>query len=226
MIPTFRIFIGYDGKEPLAYAVLSHSILRRASQPVSITPIAKHHLKREYTREKGPTEATEFSLTRFLVPYLSDYTGFSLFLDCDILCQADIGDIMLYPLAEPGKAVYVAKHDYVPKSLTKFLGNEQTVYPKKNWSSVMLFDNTRCTSLTKEYVNTAPGLDLHRFNWLKSDEEIGSLPLSWNHLVDEYPENHEAELLHYTLGGPWFEETKDCPQANAWVDEKRRMLGE
>src|SRR5437773_1003052 len=116
-----KIFIGYDSREPVAYHVLAHSILRQSSIPVSITPLVLKSLKHIYTRERGPTESTEFSMTRFLVPYLSNYEGYSLFLDCDMLCKIDIGDLMLYPLAYPNKAVYVAKHDYKPKSIKKFL---------------------------------------------------------------------------------------------------------
>ena len=160
------IFIGFDSKEPLAFAVAAHSILRRASRPVHIIPLALSSLRNIYTRERGLTESTEFSLTRFLVPYLSGYRGISVFMDCDVLVQADIYELLVYPLAYPDAAVFACQHDYVPKALTKFDGHEQTKYPRKNWSSVMLFVNERCKALTPEYVNTALGLDLHRFHWL------------------------------------------------------------
>jgi hypothetical protein len=221
-----HVFIGYDRREPVAYHVLAHSILRRASHPVAITPVAIKNLQGLYTRERGPLEATEFSMTRFLVPYLSGYRGHSLFMDCDMLCLGDLLELYQLALADrEERAVWVVQHDYTPKNDTKFLNQPQTAYPRKNWSSVMLFNNTRCQALTPEYVNTATGLALHRFQWLADDHLIGSLPLEWNWLVGEYPPNAEAKLLHYTLGGPWFRETRHCDHAEAWLDEWNHMEG-
>jgi lipopolysaccharide biosynthesis glycosyltransferase len=221
----FRVFIGYDSIEPIAFHVLSHSILRRASVPVSITPLVQSSLLDNgfYTRARGPTESTEFSLTRFLVPYLSDYQDWSVFMDCDMLCVADLREMLWHRMPNSEKAVFVCQHDYVPKTNTKFLGQVQTTYPRKNWSSVMLFNNARCRALTPEYVNTASGLELHRFLWLK-DEKIGTLPLEWNWLVGEYPKNEEAKILHYTLGGPWFEEYRACDHAEEWFAERDAMM--
>lgn len=219
-----NVFIGYDSREPAAFAVLAHSILRRATEPVSITPLRLDALRRFYTRPRGPTESTEFSLTRFLVPFLSNYEGLSVFMDCDMLMQADISELRLYPLVNPGKAVYVCQHDYTPKDATKFLGQQQTAYPRKNWSSFVLFDNERCQALTPEYVNTATGLELHRFHWL-ADEQIGSMPIEWNWLVGEYAPNVNAKNLHWTLGGPWFPEYRQADHAWAWEAELREMAG-
>lgn len=217
-----RIFIGYDPREAVAYHVLAHSILQRASRPVSITPLARKHLASVHSRPKAANESTDFSLTRFLVPYLCDYGGWALFMDCDMLCLTDIYDVMLYPMAEPGKAVYVCQHDYVPKATSKFLGAPQAAYPKKNWSSFMLFDCAQCEALTPAYVNTASGAELQRFEWLKG--EMGSLPLEWNWLVGEYPLNPTAKVLHYTLGGPWFEDYAGCDHAIDWLVEADAML--
>lgn len=222
MMPPLRIYIGFDSKEPIAFSVLAHSILTRASRPVSIIPLVRQSLHREYTRPRGPTEATEFSLTRFLVPYLSGFEGMSIFMDSDMLCRVDIGDVMLPVLMNPGKALYVCQHDYVPRSLVKFDGHEQTKYPRKNWSSFMVFDNAQCSALTPDYVNTASGLDLHRFLWLH-DDQIGSLPLSWNHLVGEYDPNPRAEILHYTLGVPAYPDYARCDQADLWWAERAAM---
>jgi lipopolysaccharide biosynthesis glycosyltransferase len=220
-----KVFIGFDRREAIAWQVLAHSILRRATQPVAIYPLNRDHLTRCYWRERGPTEATEFSLTRFLVPYLANYEGWALFLDCDMLCQADIGDLMLYPLAQPGKAVYVCQHDYIPKDLIKFDGHEQTKYPRKNWSSAVLFDAAKCTALTPEYVNTATGLELHRFHWLK-DEQIGSLPLEWNYLVGEANQSTQpAKIAHFTNAGPWHEHYELGEYGQDWLRELDEMLG-
>jgi hypothetical protein len=221
-----KVFIGFDSKEPAAYAVAESSLHRHASRTVAVTPLIQPLLRKAgfYTRDRKPNEATEFSLTRFLVPHLSDYQGFSLFMDCDVLLQADVFDVLLYAMADPGKAVYVVQHDYVPKDLVKFDGHEQARYPKKNWSSVMLFDNARCQALTPAYVNTATGLDLHRFHWLSGDDQIGALPTSWNHLVGEYAPTPDACLLHFTNGTPCFFDYSRCDQANLWWAEYDRML--
>lgn len=221
-----RIFVGYDSKEVVAYHVLASSILRRASIPVCFVPLSLQSLQRVYLRQRGPTEATEFSLTRFLVPYLSDYRGLSVFMDCDMLMQADVLDLWLEILAQPGKAVWCCQHDYVPKALTKFDGHEQTKYPRKNWSSFMVFDNEQCRALTPDYVNTATGLQLHRFQWLDSDDQIGSLSLSWNWLVGEYERNPNAKNLHFTNGGPWHEGSDYAfgLDASAWQQERYVML--
>lgn len=220
-----RVFIGYDSREPLAFHVLAHSIQVRASRPVSVTPLMLSQLADVYHRPRGP-ESTEFSYTRFLVPYLCAYSGPAVYLDCDMLCQADLielVDYFLYPGGQPTpRAVFVCPHDYTPSTTHKFLGQSQTAYPRKNWSSLMLFRADRCQALTPEYVNTAPGADLHRFAWCR-DEDIGFLPLGWNHLVGEYPANPAACLYHFTLGGPWFPEYADCDHADRWWAERKAM---
>jgi hypothetical protein len=208
-----RVFIGYDPREAVAYHVLAHSILRRASIPVSVAPVMLSQLQGLYTRARGPTESTEFSLSRFLVPALSGYEGWSLFMDCDMLCRTDIAALAAESGRHGDKAVLVCQHDYVPKSERKFLNQLQTRYPRKNWSSLMLFNNALCRALTPDYINRASGLELHRFAWLQDDGLIGSLPLEWNWLVDEYQANADARIVHYTLGGPWFPDYKDELQA-------------
>lgn len=222
-VKPFRVFVGWDSKEPDAFAVLADSILRHASQPVHIVPLVLGGLKSHYWRPRGGKDSTEFSISRFLVPYLSNYEGHSLFMDCDMLVQCDITDLMLYAVAEPDKAVFVCPHDYIPKHSTKFLGQQQSVYPRKNWSSVMLFDNAQCQALTPDYVNGATGLELHRFQWI-TDEQIGHLPLDLNHLVGEYEPNPDARILHWTLGGPWFDRRTD--HADRWFAARAKMLGE
>jgi len=219
---VLSIYIGYDRREPVAYHVLAHSILRRASIPVSIAPLKRELLGGLYTRPRGPTESTEFSLTRFLVPVLSGFRGWSLFMDCDMLCRADFAALAREAERQPDKAVLVCKHDYMPNPRNKFLNQVQTIYPRKNWSSVMLFNNEKCRALTPETVNTAAGLDLHRFTWTR-DELIGELALEWNWLVEEYKHNPEARVVHYTRGGPWFEEYRNCDYADEWRAELKLM---
>jgi hypothetical protein len=225
MREPLKVFIGWDSREPAAFAVCAHSILTRARVPISITPLRQEALRGKglYTRTKGTTESTEFSLTRFLVPALCGFQGTAVFLDCDFLIQSDITELFAYPLAWPDKAVFVCQHDYTPKQTQKFLGQPQTAYPRKNWSSLIVFRNELCEALTPAFVNAATGLELHRFLW--AGDAIGSLPLEWNHLIGEYKANPDAKGLHWTLGGPWFPEYQQADQADLWFRERDAMLG-
>ena len=213
-----NIYIGYDPRESVAFHTLAHSILRRASAPISIAPLVQSQLGDVYRRTRGPTESTEFSLTRFLVPELSAFTGWSLFMDCDMLCRVDIAALMKETERQADKAVLVCKHDYIPKTPRKFLDQVQTRYSRKNWSSVMIFNNARCRALSADYVNSASGLDLHRFAWI-DDNAIGQLPLEWNWLVGEYAYNPAAKIVHFTIGGPYFAAYRDCDYAGEWFAE-------
>ncbi len=217
-----RVFIGYDDREAVAYSVLAHSIESRASEPVATTPLMLRQLRGVLTRERHPLQSTDFSFSRFLTPYLSDFQGWSLFMDCDMLMRADI--VKLWNLRNEKYAVMVVKHEHVPKETVKFLGEPQSKYEKKNWSSVMLFNNDRCRKLTREYVNNASGLELHQFKWLDNDEHIGSLPGEWNHLVGYDAYRRDAALVHYTSGGPWWLEYKSCDYADEWFKERDKML--
>jgi lipopolysaccharide biosynthesis glycosyltransferase len=216
-----RVFIGYDPRESVAWHTLAHSILSRASEPVSITPIALAGLDGLFDRPRDPRQSTDFSFSRFLTPYLSNYEGWSIFMDCDMLVLEDIAG--LWNLRDDRHAVQVVKHRHVPKESSKFLGMPQTRYEKKNWSSVMLMNNARCRKLTPHYVNTASGLELHQFKWLHDEELIGPLPHRWNHLVGYDAPRDDIALLHYTAGGPYFDEWKHCDYSELWFEEHRRM---
>ncbi|MGE4061829.1 MAG: hypothetical protein AB7E79_00530 [Rhodospirillaceae bacterium] len=218
-----RIFIGYDPAEAVAFSVLAHSIAVRSSAPIAISPLMLRHLAGILTRERHPLQATEFSFSRFLVPYLSDYEGWSLFCDCDMLVLDDVKK--LWDLRDNRYAVQVVKHDHKPADRSKFLDRPQSPYEKKNWSSVMLFNNGKCRALTPDYVNRASGLELHQFKWLENEELIGELPPRWNHLVDYDPSLPAAEisLLHYTEGGPYFDDYRHCGYADEWFAEHGRM---
>lgn len=217
------VYIGYDSTEPVAAAVLMHSILTRASAPVHLVPLTRTGVMGSYRRPRTATESTEFSFTRFLVPYLSRYQGWSIFMDCDMLCQVDLWSIVPHILDQKDKAVLVCQHDYVPKTATKMDGKIQTVYPRKNWSSFMVFQNAECRTLTREYVRTASGADLHQFAWVK-DKDIGTLPLTWNWLSDEYAPNPSAEIIHFTLGGPYMKGHESCDHADLWNEEYAEMM--
>jgi len=219
---VIRVFIGYDPREAVAFNVLSYSILRRSTVPVAIVPLALLQLNGILKRERHPLQSTDFSFSRFLVPYLSGYTGHSIFMDCDMLVLDDIAK--LWDLKDSSYALQVIKHDHRPREAVKFLKQTQTAYEKKNWSSVMLFNNEKCNSLTPDYVSTASGLDLHQFKWLRNDEDIGDLPHRWNHLVDYDPPSIDVSLVHYTLGGPYFPEYVNCEYSREWCAERDAML--
>lgn len=222
MADVARIFIGYDDNETVAFHVLSHSILRNSSIPVTITPIVKRHMAGFYGRERSNIESTDFSFTRFLTPYLCGYEGWAAFMDCDMLMVGDVAE--LWSLRDDRFSVMCVKHNYQPGEDTKFLGQIQTKYEKKNWSSVMLFNNAKCTTLTPQVVESESGLYLHQFKWLSSDSEIGELPNAWNYLVGEpVPRPSEPKLVHYTLGGPYFEKYATCDYAEEWRAEHARM---
>lgn len=218
-----RIFIGYEPKEEVSYHVLASSIMRRASQPVQITPIILSSLKHVFNRERNPLQSTEFSFSRFLAPYLSDYQGWSIFMDCDMLVLDDIAN--LWNLRDEKYALMCVHHEHTPVEEMKFLNQTQTKYERKNWSSVMLMNNAKCTALTPEYVETATGLDLHRFKWLQ-DEQIGEIPGRWNHLVDYDPPLPLQQIsnLHFTIGGPYFEEYKNCGYSEVWFAEYQKSI--
>lgn len=217
-----KIFIGYDPREAIAYHVLAHSIIARASVPVSIAPLALSGLSRVFSRERDPLQSTDFAFTRFLVPYLCAFRGWALFIDCDMLMLDDIAN--LWALRDERYAVQVVQHTHEPRESRKFLGAVQTQYARKNWSSVMLFNNDYCRALSPRYVSSAPGLRLHQFHWLR-DYEIGALPARWNHLVGYDMPRDDAALLHYTCGGPWFEEYRGSEYASVWLAERERALG-
>ncbi|MSQ52622.1 MAG: glycosyltransferase [Betaproteobacteria bacterium] len=217
-----RVFIGFDPRETVACSVLAHSIWRRSSVPVSITPIMLSQIRAVLTRERHPLQSTDFSFSRFLTPYLSNYEGWSIFMDCDMLMLGDIAG--LWAMRDPRYAVQVVKHDHRPIESRKFLGSEQTAYDKKNWSSVMLFNNSRCKHLSPGYINSGSGLELHQFKWLESDSLIGVLPGSWNHLVGYDPPDSAVSLVHFTIGGPYFPGYETCEYAEAWRAERDAML--
>ena len=212
MIP---IFIGYDNKIKIAYHVLTESILKNSSTPVAISPVYLGNLKNIYTRKQDSLASTEFSFSRFLVPYLMNYSGWAIFMDSDMLMLSDITN--LWNLRNENYAIQVCKHDYIPKTKNKFLGNNQTVYIKKNWSSLMLMNCSKCKTLTPEYVNTKSGLELHQFKWL-DENLIGDIPFEWNWLIGEYPYKKDIYNIHFTDGGPYFKDYKNTEYANEWFN--------
>lgn len=216
MIP---IFIGYDTRETIAYHVCSNSIIRTASCPITTTPLALPLLT-NYT-EVHTDSSNQFIYTRFLVPYLMNYNGWAIFIDGDMVVQEDIKQ--LWELRDDSKAVMVVKHNYKTKQSIKYLGSKNEDYPRKNWSSVILWNCGHPANklITVDYVKSKTGSDLHQFKWL-ADELIGELPIEWNWLADEYGVNQNAKLIHYTLGTPCFKEYSQTPMADVWHTELNR----
>ncbi len=220
-----RVFVGFDEKEVVSYNVLQHSIHSRSTSPVSITQVRLKQLQGIFHRERHPLQSTDFSFSRFLVPYLCNYEGWAIFMDCDMLFLDDI--TKLWNLRDDRYSVMCVKHDYRTDVQIKFLNNIQTNYTKKNYTSMMLINCAKCHTLTPEYVNSTSGLDLHQFKWLSSDDEIGIIDKRWNYLVDEYKfdgDMSKISNLHYTNGGPYFEEYKNCSFAKKWFEEREDML--
>jgi hypothetical protein len=211
-----RVFIGYDSRESECYDVCKCSINTKTTSNVVIKPINKQHIS-EYNRPTDPLASTEFTYTRFLTPWLCEYRGWALFCDCDFVFLHDVSE--LFELADDRYAIQVCKHDYTPKGDVKMDGKKQTSYPRKNWSSLILWNcgHEANAQITPDVVNTQTGKYLHRFEWL-SDDQIGSLPTQWNWLVGYYQEPHDGvpKALHYTDGGPWFENYKNCEYAAEW----------
>jgi hypothetical protein len=219
MIGTIiRIAVGVDYRELVAYHTAASSIIQRSSQPVAFIPIAINTLSSIFHREIPPSASTEFSFTRFLAPYLCGYEGWVIFMDSDVVVLDDI--TTLWDRRDDRYAIMCVKHDHRPVGDTKFLGQQQTVYEKKNWSSVMLMNCARCRALTPDYVNSASGLDLHRFNWLESEELVGEIPSEWNHLVGwSKGALGDQKLLHWTEGGPYFKAYANTKWASVWHAE-------
>jgi lipopolysaccharide biosynthesis glycosyltransferase len=185
-----NVYIGFDNREAVAYHVCSQSILSRSSQPVSFAPLALNVISSMYS-EFHTDGSNAFIYSRFLVPFLQKYNGWAIFVDGDMIMQEDIAK--LWALRDESKAVQVIKHDYKTKHPLKYLGNKNQDYPRKNWSSVILFNcgHHSNRALTPKYIENATGAMLHRFTWL-SDDEIGELPIEWNWLAKEFDRNEDA----------------------------------
>ena len=250
----YKIFIGADSREAVAYDVARHSILKRTEGNLSVHPLWLNQMRELgiYTRPVDKLGSTEFTFSRFWVPYLMGYEGLGIFIDCDFIVNCDIME--MFRLAEkefenPEVAMAVCKHEYVPRDGPKMDGQTQHVYPRKNWSSSMVFncDHELNKRLTLSVLNdeSKTGKFFHRFQWLgdasdddqnmaETESRIGSLPIDFNWLSGEYfppdhiPEGQDApRIVHYTLGGPWFSDQRcwEYPFTDMWLEETEEVLG-
>ena len=224
-----KIYIGWDSREDIAYQVAKQSILDHASVPVDIIPLKQKELRKRgiYTRDVDKLASTEFTFTRFLIPELTGFEGWALFIDCDFVFLDDVKK--LFDHADNKYAIMCAQHDYTPSNTEKMDGQTQTIYPRKNWSSMMLINcgHPDNQSLTHEVVNdkSRTGAYFHRFSWLK-DDVIGEVSHEWNWLVGWYsePADGQPKALHYTEGGPWFEHYQNCEYNYQWYTSHASYL--
>lgn len=209
MRPQIPVFVGFDPNESVAFHVFCHSVLKRTRAQVSFIPLCG---------EQVPGASNRFNKIRFEIAERLGFKGWGIWADGDMLIRADIEE--LWDMREKDCDVMVVKHDYSTKHPTKFLGQSNEDYPRKNWSSLMLVNagNYPWRKVTKEYVDASTPTHLHRFEFLK-DERIGELPKEWNWLVGEYPFNPDAKLLHMTIGLPCWSKYKDCDYADEWRAE-------
>ena len=225
-----KIFIGWDSREDIAYQVCRASLLKHTSVDLDIVPIKQKHMREKnlYWREHDPLSSTEFTFTRFLVPYLNGYKGWAVFMDCDFLWRGDVATILNH--CDYSNAVMVVKHNYNPPERTKMDGAVQTQYPRKNWSSLMLVNCEHeqvQKNLTLNTVNTATGLYLHRIQWATSDC-IGELPVSYNYLEGWHTKDDCPNPLavHFTRGGPWFRDYMNVEYGDEWIKMSRGLVHE
>lgn len=195
-----RLFVGYFEWSPIHYHVFVQSVLNHATVPVAFTPLKLNNLQRFFTRQKTPNQLTDFSYSRFLVPYLCNYEGWAIFMDgSDMMLREDISK--LWALRDEQYDLMLVKHEDIDGEHA-FQGKSITSYNMFNWSSLMLFNNAKCKQLSLDYVNTAEYHDLHQFKWLENLDRIGEVPATWNHLVGYHAPRQDVSLVHWTQGVP------------------------
>lgn len=224
IINSIPFFVGYDEREDTAYRVCEYSINKNVD-PKEVFEVKKL-VRPDFLNRDHSDASTNFAYSRFLVPYLCNYEGWAIFCDCDFLFLTN--PVKLLGYVDPSKAVTVAKHDYWPLETSKMDGQIQTQYPRKNWSSLIIWNCGHPINriLTPESVNTFPGSTLHQFKWVP-DSMIGELDKRWNWLEGWYFNNPSGYpkaryladgpfAVHYTRGGPWFKEWKNVEYADKW----------
>lgn len=213
------VVVGYDEREAVAYHTFCQSVISTTTLPVRFTPLLRDTLHGINARRNG---SNDFVYSRFLTPYLMSYRGWAIYADGDMICRSDIGK--LWDMRDDKYAVMVVKHDYKTKHPVKYLGNKNEDYPRKNWSSLILWNCAHSANrlITPNRLDGLSASFLHRFQWLH-DGEIGELPITWNWLVSEYPKNEYAHLYHYTIGTPCFELSQKCDNADFWFMEYKKL---
>lgn len=221
-----RVYIGHDPREQAAVDVACKTLRAisgiepellhadRLRDAGLLSRITDHRGGQPYDLISNAPKSTTFAVSRFLVPLLCQ-ARWALFTDCDVVFLRDPGEMLVE--ITPGLAVYVVQHQHAPTEPYKMVNQQQTAYPRKNWSSVMLFDTQHPANrrLSLHDINTRPGRDLHAFFWL-ADSEIGALAPRWNWLVNEQPEPASVAIAHFTNGGPWLLGWKSAEHDDLW----------
>lgn len=222
----FRIYMGFDSHEEIAFQVASHSLSKRTKVPHVIHPLKQKEMREKglYYRQRDPKQSTEFTYLRFLVPHLAGYKGWAMFVDDDFLWLGDLADLLDH--IDDKYAIICVQHDYKPTEAVKLAGVAQDAYPRKNWSSMVLYNcgHPANQKLTVELANTESGSYLHRFKWIEDDSLIGEVPYTWNFLVGWYKKLEDGKVpgaIHYTEGGPWFPDHRaiGVDYQQEWLDE-------
>ena len=234
---AYHVFAGYDSREHIPFKVCAHSLTRRSTYPVEVTPIYHKTLRHagmfyrpwkidedgQYWDEvDGKPFSTEFSHSRFLVPEIArrnNLSGWVLFCDCDYLFLSDVCEVFDY--CDDDYAVMCVKHNYHPEEAIKMDGMLQQDYNKKLWSSFVLYnlDHPANDRLDEVMVNSETGANLHNFCWLDGDDQIGSLPHGWNFIPGVSSGTNDVKAIHYSLGGPWLDGYQDSAYAEEWEEE-------
>jgi lipopolysaccharide biosynthesis glycosyltransferase len=220
MADCIKIVVGFDQREAIAYHTFSQSVLEKSSLPVLFLPLSMNSLIGY--KETHQDKSNDFVYSRFLTPYLNNFQGWAIFADGDMVCQSDIRE--LWDLRDETKALQVVMHDYKTKFNQKYLGNTNENYPRKNWSSLILWNcsHPKHKVLTPDFISNQTGKYLHRFSWL-DDEDIGELPIEWNWLAIEYPNHPKAKIVHYTLGTPCFKDYRDSEMSDVWHEAQKKV---
>ena len=213
MSDVIDLIVGFDQKEAVAYHTFVQSVIENASNPVRFMPLNMKSLK-EYS-EKHNDGSNEFIYSRFLVPHLMNFKGWAIYVDGDMICVEDIKK--LWDLRDEKYAVQVVQHDYQTKVKKKYWGNKNENYPRKNWSSVVIWncEHEKHKILSPNFIQNQTGSFLHRFHWL-NDDEIGDIDKKWNWLAMEYEEKKGINLIHYTIGTPCFKEYSNEAFSSYW----------
>lgn len=213
------VYVGHDSREQTAFDVCVSSIKKRSQ--CKVVKLSSQDIP-EYNRIREQHQSTDFTYTRFFVPYLNKFQGYALFVDCDFVFLDDPQKILYENSTLYWNPVSVCKHpQYIPKTEIKMDGIQQHAMPKKNWASLMLFscEHPANQILQPDYINRVmPGKKLHQFEWLSDQNHIGSIPLDWN-CLDEYYHLSNPKAIHFTDGGPWFENYRHTMYSKYWYQE-------
>ncbi len=221
-----NLYYGFDEREEVGSHVFCSSVIHRSSMPVALIPLHLKHFRSFYAA--GHRDGTNaFILTRYLIPFLQNFNGWALFCDgADMICKGDIAE--LYAYRDYRKAVQVVPHNYQTKHPRKYVGTkmeaDNVMYARKNWSSVMLINCSHGAwrDFTPEFVQDTPSMELHQFKHIP-DRHIGALPDEWNWLADEYGENRDAKILHWTAGIPAWSNYRNAPHAADWFEAAKMV---